>query len=728
MIPVNEKIVHESEGVDTTVEFSLNNKNAGMIFHILRNQLYSDAILAVIREYSTNAVDANVMAGRAEMPIEVSLPTMMDCFFKVRDFGNGLTDEEVQQIFVSYGESTKRGTDDATGMLGIGCKSGFSYNDQFIVNSYKGGVLTSWSAFIDPSKKGAMSKMVATETTEPDGLEIVIPVKHNDINKFHEKAFHLFSFFKIAPKLNNITEEQKQRFESMRARKVLFQGDNWKFMGDNGQSYAVMGNIPYPISSTVLGSDMRSELQQIVKFGIIIQFNIGELEFAANREALQYTPHTKKNLLLRLEEVLKALVDDISKKFSGCKTLWDAKCLFRETFDLHGQYYNMRAILANNVTFNGKKITSNNFNTQPKVANAISTGRYMKRNDGWGRASNRVSRTEVHHIEAENSALVVENDKDIKNAIVNRVVGLIESGKYKSVYVIKFADEAAKKEWLADSQFDGELVKLSTLPKEALSKYYPDLRSGTTGFTNPKHATTEFEFNNTGTISVRSDYWKTTTVDVEKDSGVYIEIDRFEAKGPNNYFESPSIVRKYLAIAEKLGITLPARIYGFKSGSAKKAAQNKNMQTFWDWFKTEFNNLLNNNPALEQQFIDRRYVAEQVYGWVAQMDSLLNVVKWTKGSRMDIFAGKVKAMYHANNATQLDALFGMKTNLNVVRWTPKVTAPSQDLKAEFEKLSKRYHLAFKLARANDYHSSMNYDPETSKALAEYADLIDLVTP
>jgi hypothetical protein len=724
MIPVNEKIVHESSGVDTTVEFSLDSKNAGMIFHILRSQLYSDAILAVLREYSTNAVDANIMAGRGDKPIEVSLPTMLDCFFKVRDFGNGLTDEEVQKIFVSYGESTKRATDDATGMLGIGCKSGFSYNDQFIVNSYKGGVLTSWSAFIDPSKKGAMSKMVATETTEPDGLEIVIPVKHNDIAKFHDKALHLFSFFKVAPKLNNITAEQAARFELLRSRPVMFQGDNWKFIGDNGQSYAVMGNIPYPISPTVLGNDMRSELQQIIKFGIIIQFNIGELEFAANREALQYTPHTKKNLLARLEEVSKALVEDVTKKFSGCKTLWDAKSLFRETFDLHGKYYNMRSILANNVTFNGKKITSASFSVPSTTA--ILLGRYEKRQDTWNRSRGRVGRTETHTVEAGLETLVVENDKDIKNAIVNRVVGLIEGGKYKRVYVFKFDNDVYKKQWLDDSGFDIELVKLSTLPKEALSKYYPELRAVSTGIVNPKHSTTEFEFNNSASVTVRSDYWKPITVDVEKDTGVYVELDRFEMKGPNNYFESPVIIRKYLALADTLGMKVPDKIYGFKSGSAKKAALNGKMQTFWDWFKSDFNNLLKNNPDLEQKYIDRRYVTEDVYRWVLQMEPLVNAVEW-KGNknRVGAFTAKVKKMFHADDARQLDALFGMRSN-GFVRWLPTISKPSENLRAEYDGLLQRYPLLFAIAR-NDYNG-LAYDAGLMKALTEYVDLIDLVTP
>jgi len=78
-------------------------KNLAHIFSILRNQLYSDKILAVVREYCTNAMDANIDAGVPDCPIQVSIPNAFSPFFKVRDFGKGLSEEQVYNIFGSYG-------------------------------------------------------------------------------------------------------------------------------------------------------------------------------------------------------------------------------------------------------------------------------------------------------------------------------------------------------------------------------------------------------------------------------------------------------------------------------------------------------------------------------------------------------------------------------------------------------------------------------------------------
>ena len=49
-----------------SVSFGIKESGLSHIFNVLRNQLYSDKVLAVIREYSTNAVDAHIEVGKAD--------------------------------------------------------------------------------------------------------------------------------------------------------------------------------------------------------------------------------------------------------------------------------------------------------------------------------------------------------------------------------------------------------------------------------------------------------------------------------------------------------------------------------------------------------------------------------------------------------------------------------------------------------------------------------------
>ena len=84
-----------------TVEFAVQRHNMRHLMSILRDQLYSDKKLAPIREYSCNAYDANVENGKRDVPIKVTLPTTQFPEWKVRDYGKGVSYEDMKNIFCS---------------------------------------------------------------------------------------------------------------------------------------------------------------------------------------------------------------------------------------------------------------------------------------------------------------------------------------------------------------------------------------------------------------------------------------------------------------------------------------------------------------------------------------------------------------------------------------------------------------------------------------------------
>jgi hypothetical protein len=112
-IQKSEEIVESSFGISV--------EDSAHILSILRDKLYSNKVLAVIREYSTNAYDAHVEAGIPDRPIEVTLPSRLDSTLSIRDYGIGLTEEDVRNIYAMYGASTKRSSNAFTGQLGLGC-------------------------------------------------------------------------------------------------------------------------------------------------------------------------------------------------------------------------------------------------------------------------------------------------------------------------------------------------------------------------------------------------------------------------------------------------------------------------------------------------------------------------------------------------------------------------------------------------------------------------------
>ena len=64
-------------------------------FDILSSNIYTHKVRAVIREISCNAVDAHTAAGNPDR-IHVHLPTRLEPHFSVRDYGTGLSDEDVR--------------------------------------------------------------------------------------------------------------------------------------------------------------------------------------------------------------------------------------------------------------------------------------------------------------------------------------------------------------------------------------------------------------------------------------------------------------------------------------------------------------------------------------------------------------------------------------------------------------------------------------------------------
>ena len=55
-----------------------------------------------------NAVDSHIVACTTDKPYDVHLPTNDDPYFYIRDYGTGLSNEDVKEIWCCYFNSTKR--------------------------------------------------------------------------------------------------------------------------------------------------------------------------------------------------------------------------------------------------------------------------------------------------------------------------------------------------------------------------------------------------------------------------------------------------------------------------------------------------------------------------------------------------------------------------------------------------------------------------------------------
>ena len=603
MIAQQTTVTVSSKGVRNAVSFGVKPEGLAHIFNVLRNQLYSNKHKAVLREYSTNAVDAHIEAGIPERPIEVTLPNSLNYNLTIRDFGNGLTEKEVAEVYCFYGESTKRNTNSQTGMLGIGSKSAFSYGDNFVINSYVGGVKHVYNAFIDASKVGQIAKLGEEESDEENGVQIVIPVNKDDVNLFSDNAIEIFQHFKVRP----IVKGTSIKFDE---REALFKADGWKWLSSKGASNynystgaatVVMGGIGYPIDFPALDYKNKdySEIHAMNRDNLVIYVEIGDLEISASREQLQYTEYTKKNLAKKLQCVRGEITKLVNEKFSNCKTLFEAKSLLNSLMDFSNGLYDFYKIIQNNIMFNGNKVTNGYFNFDPKL---VSLKKFKKL-----RKSGRLALDDVSNLDCAENVVVVLNDNKENQNLTSRLLPLQLEEK-KIVYLITHKDSASQKQMESELSFDPPSVrKLSELPKRKLSEFEGYARAkyvrNTSGQAQMSGNCFTLNWEALAYYQRRcSNYWNSKRVDFKNEGGVYVLIDRFDvALGKNKdnfklkHLHSWHDVKK---LVESFGEGLP-EVIGVNVKNENKVSGNEKWVSIETWLE---NFLTKKTKAYAKQF------------------------------------------------------------------------------------------------------------------------------
>lgn len=313
----------QTSGVQSEGFFGISENDQVHVISILRDKLYSNKVLAVIREYSTNAFDENPPG----QPIEVTLPTKFAPEFTVRDFGKGLTEEEIRLIYTQYGRSTKRESNTAIGQLGLGSKSAFAYGETFTIISWKDGVRSDYLAYLDETGRGKYSKLREQPSTDPSGILIKIPVNLNDIYIFKNTAEYFFKYWTVKPILHGGTIPPLSIWLSGKT--------NW-FITKDTAPVAVMGNIAYPIEvnklnltkyAAISGKPIQG-LDTLLNTSLCIAFDIGDLSITASREGLEYTEKTQKALIARLESIRDEIIATLKETLDTCTTIWQARQWF----------------------------------------------------------------------------------------------------------------------------------------------------------------------------------------------------------------------------------------------------------------------------------------------------------------------------------------------------------------------------------------------------------------
>ena len=360
-----------SVGVQSANQFSI--AQTSKMFKILSDSLYSDKVMAVVRELSTNAYDAHVAAGNKN-PFKVILPTQAVPSFTVRDYGTGLSQEDMEELYTTYGASNKNTSNDFVGCLGLGSKSPFAYTKSFTTISYYNGKKLTYIAAMDEGGVPSLNMVSITDTNEPNGLEISFAVKQSDFWEFTQKSKRIYHYFKLKPIIEGGVCNALNN-NSYSHHNIVIEGKGWKIgrISEDSSKYpsrhnnvdsgivAIMGNIAYPVdSSKIVGEEKPDQpdhiqawnrafrkadvdnwknlVREILNQGLYleIQFGIGELEMDVSREGLQYTKQVIKTLRDRTQDIYLQLKQDMTNKLAGASNLVEAYQTYYNLSDLAG--------------------------------------------------------------------------------------------------------------------------------------------------------------------------------------------------------------------------------------------------------------------------------------------------------------------------------------------------------------------------------------------------------
>lgn len=282
----------------------------------LLTKLYSNPRQTLTQEYISNARDANREIG-ASRPIEISVPTMVAPTMIIRDFGPGLSPERIDSVFLLYGASTKRASNSQTGGFGIGAKSAWAYVDSFTITTYIDGTKRTYIAH-KSSGNGNLDKISEELTKEPNGTEIQVPIKNQDIPAFKNSILRTIFFWDKAefPILKGITSAEYD-FSSILETKISSEFSVYEhlpeFIAGSGyyekKTTLVIDGIPYTID---LDDHSLERISNKVKQSAVFHLPNGQLHIAPSREEIIKDDHNKKYLSAKLVNAMQ-MVDSYIK-------------------------------------------------------------------------------------------------------------------------------------------------------------------------------------------------------------------------------------------------------------------------------------------------------------------------------------------------------------------------------------------------------------------------------
>ena len=292
------------EKLTSTYDVKLDASASQLIMDVLA-KLYDNPVEAAIREYVSNAYDANVEAGSTE-PVHLHVPTEDEPYLEVSDTGNGLDYLGIVSVFANFGTSTKRDSNEFIGGFGIGSKSGLAISDKIHVSSVCNGLLNEF--VLERTNDGIVTRFTCENepTTDDSGTTVTIDFAHDTID--HDVTEY------ITRKLNPertlcgwsknevfVTNAEYKEYNECRV------PDAWYFNGHEYKKPCYYKNYSnfkgILVGKVFYGLPSEHELAKDAKYqestSLIIPFDIKDIKVTYSREKIDLDDKASRDLIIQ---------------------------------------------------------------------------------------------------------------------------------------------------------------------------------------------------------------------------------------------------------------------------------------------------------------------------------------------------------------------------------------------------------------------------------------------
>ena len=701
---VQTAVVDEIERIGVGVDQAFTINFDAKMARILADGLYSDKVQSVIRELSCNAWDSHVMAGKVDTPFQVHFPTTLEPWFSVQDFGVGLSHQQVLDIYTRYGASTKTDSNDVIGQLGLGSKSPFALTNAFDVTARKGGSENHYSMYRNEHGMPCVAHLGENTTTEQDGVIVKVPVRSEQRREFMDKAREVYKWFPVKPVFNGIDQLDIETFEN------FYEGTSWRILqrkpNTGYRSYtlrpmALMGMVAYPLEINNIHG-LRDDQKAILMLPLVLEFAIGDLEVAANREALGYDDRTVSNIKAKLDLLLTELGDQLSHLIASSATEYEARTRFGEIFsfsnDMHYEF--SLAFGKRGLHWNGQKIKGSTMQVKvediyPRDKDGHSTDAIWQCNDGAKRPRRSVfMKGDTFSLRCEKKTVVFFDDID--KGGLTRVREFNKLVDYKHNIVIFGKRDNVTTESLSQLMGGVEVKLTSSLPKPERVKVERTSMLRWRGGNG------------------KSKSWEPVDIDLE-DGGYYVELKGWSVDAGSRI---ESDVAQFIRAIKQAGVIREdTEIYAMRDKNRAAVRKHPDWQELF---------------AYAKQDVEKQVAQKNLGQLVADSNdysSLVSNSNWApwdhlqdlkEDSPMAIFCEKVREIkrtngqmsQHTNALKQMSSYFGIQ----LASSTPKYS-----LSAEYQLIRQRYPML-------DFVGSRYYSNLSAleiKRAKDYVDFVDM---